>query len=242
MRPESEYVEILRLLRSGLNDCAVSRATGVPRGTVRDWRRIGRRERTNRRDTCTVCTGAPLDRQAYAYLLGLYLGDGCLSEHRRRVFRLRISLDARYPRVIAECTQAMAVVGQRTVGHTRAPGCVVVNAYWKHWPCLFPQHGAGRKHERPIHLAAWQREITREYPGPLLRGFIHSDGARFLNIVNGTPYVRYEFSNTSADIQRIFCKACEDYGISWTQPSRKHISVARRPDIARLDLAVGPKT
>ena len=34
---------------------------------------------------------------AYAYLLGLYLGDGCLSETRRGVYRLRITLDKKYP-------------------------------------------------------------------------------------------------------------------------------------------------
>jgi hypothetical protein len=28
----------------------------------------------------------------------MYLGDGCLSAHPRGVFKLRISLDARYPR------------------------------------------------------------------------------------------------------------------------------------------------
>jgi hypothetical protein len=34
---------------------------------------------------------------AYVYLLGMYLGDGCLSSHPRDVYKLRISLDARYP-------------------------------------------------------------------------------------------------------------------------------------------------
>ena len=37
---------------------------------------------------------------------------------------------------------------------------------WKHWPCLFPQHGPGRKHERKIRLEAWQRD-RRRAPGRL---------------------------------------------------------------------------
>jgi hypothetical protein len=135
MRPESEYVEVLRLVRSGLNDCEVSRTTGVPRCTVRDWRRTGRQECTRQRDAlCPICGSASLEPRSYAYLLGLYLGDGCLSEHRRRVYRLRISLDARYPNIIAECARAMALVSGRVVGQNRAPGCIVVGAYWKHWP------------------------------------------------------------------------------------------------------------
>jgi hypothetical protein len=47
---------------------------------------------------------------AYSYLLGLYLGDGCLASHRRGVFRLEIALDGVYPRVIAECEAAMSLV------------------------------------------------------------------------------------------------------------------------------------
>jgi hypothetical protein len=44
--------------------------------------------------------------------------------------------------------------------------------------CLFPQHGPGRKHERPIVLAGWQQSITRRHPKQLIRGLIDSDGCR----------------------------------------------------------------
>ena len=37
---------------------------------------------------------------SYVYLLGLYLGDGYISEHRRSVYRLRIVLDVKYPEII----------------------------------------------------------------------------------------------------------------------------------------------
>jgi hypothetical protein len=38
---------------------------------------------------------------AYAYLLGLYLGDGCLLKtHREGVMRLNITLDSRYTEII----------------------------------------------------------------------------------------------------------------------------------------------
>ena len=56
------------------------------------------------------CRAAPpdvslcLDRQdigdAYAYLLGLYLGDGMLTLAPRQVWRIRIVLDRRYPLII----------------------------------------------------------------------------------------------------------------------------------------------
>lgn len=116
-----------------------------------------------------------------------------------------------------------------------------MSSYWKHWVCVFPQHGPGRKHLRRILLAAWQRRLAARHPGALLRGLIQSDGCRFLNRVNGRSYPRYGFSNLSADIRTIFCQACTDYGVGWTQPVLKQISVARAADVAKLDLVVGPK-
>jgi hypothetical protein len=190
-----------------------------------------------------VCSDAPLEERAYAYLLGLYLGDGCLVLHRRGVYRLRITLDFKYPGIIAECAEAMKVVGHgRGVGFVRAKGCMEVGAYWKHWPCVFPQHASGKKHWRLIQLTDWQSRIAMSQPGLLLRGFIHSDGARFKNVVIGKAYLRYEFSNRSSDILRIFCGACDAFGIRWTQATAIHISIARAPDVAKLDTVVGPKS
>ena len=241
MRPQSEWDEVHRLIASGLNDCAVARATGINRRTVLDWRRQGP-IRLRRSSGCPRCEGSRLGDLAYAYLLGLYLGDGCLSWHRRDVYHLRITLDQKYPNIIAECARAIAIVSGRRVAETPAKGCTVVNASWKHWPCLFPQHGPGKKHQRTIELVAWQREITRKHPGTLLRGLIHSDGCRILNRVNGKDYPRYHFTNKSSGIRDIFCEACGDYGIHWTACRAELLSVARRRDVARLDLAVGPKT
>jgi hypothetical protein len=44
------------------------------------------------------------------YLLGLYLGDGCISAHPRGVYRLRITLDLRYPGIVEECEAALRAV------------------------------------------------------------------------------------------------------------------------------------
>ena len=43
-------------------------------------------------------------------------------------------------------------------------GMISVLSTSKHWPCLFPQHGAGKKHTRKIELAEWQQEIVARYP------------------------------------------------------------------------------
>lgn len=240
MRTRREFEAARRLIEQGLGASAIARATGIPRGTIRYWQQ-GSPQRFLR-GTCPRCDGRDANRVDYAYLLGLYLGDGHLSRLRRGVYRLRISLDARYPGIVAECARAMAnVAAPRRVHQQRAPGCIVVGAYWSHWPCLFPQHGPGPKHLRPIILAPWQLEIVTALPGPLLRGLIHSDGSRVPNRVNGRVYVRYHFSNRSPGIREIFRQACLDHGVHVTASSWKELSVARRADVARLDQFVGPK-
>lgn len=128
------------------------------------------------------------------------------------------------------------------MGHVRCPGYMEVSAYWKHWPCLFPQHGPGPKHLRRIELAHRQADIVSALPHRLLRGLIHSDGWRGNNHIKGTGYPRYQFSNSSRDIQRIFTDACEVYGVRWRRSNWRTISVARKRDVAKLDAEVDFKT
>jgi Homeodomain-like domain len=249
VRSRAEVAFVLELVRAEWSDCEIARETGIPRRTIRDWRtgRIPDFDRVRRRPYryahgCLVC-GDPsnLPQGAYTYLLGLYLGDGSISTHRRQVFRLRIVCANAYPGLIQRCESAMAEVLPNKVSRIPKIGCTEVASYSKHWPCLFPQHGPGKKHQRKIELTPWQQELVDLDPRPLLRGLLHSDGCRVLNWVNGTPYPRYHFSNVSADIRGIFGRACDQLGIEWRPNNRWNLSVARRGSVALLDEFVGPK-
>lgn len=255
MRRVEDVHEVLGLIDQGLNDCEIARRSGVPRSTVREWRanRGRARARICASDaSCPKC-GAPrhdfsaLVTVHYSYLLGLYLGDGCLSRHRGDVYRLRIVLDARYPGIIDECAAAMrSVMPDNRCGRVRCPGAFEVYAYSKQWPCLFPQHGPGVKHEREIYLADWQSYIVNNHPEPFLRGLIHSDGCRVVNTVRSKTgktysYPRYQFTNTSIDIRRIFTNACDRIGVNWAHMNTANISIARRADVAHLDEFIGSK-
>lgn len=256
-RPPSDIARVLELARMGKSASAVSRLTGIPRSTVRDW--IGghaaRRAATAPVDLCSTCGGAAhaFDRLGapYAYLLGMYLGDGCISEHRRRVYRLRIFLDARYPGIVGSCEEAMQAVmpgnkvGRQPHGSSFPAGgagsTIQVSSYSRSWPCLFPQHGPGKKHERRIALAGWQRDVTHRHPEALIRGLIHSDGCRFMNTGRGGwRHPRYGFYNRSRDIRTIFCNVCDLLGVHWTL-ARDTVYVSRAADVARLDEFIGPK-
>jgi Homeodomain-like domain len=245
-RPNEAVNESLALAAQGLSTSEVARRLGVPRSTVRDWL-AGRLPAGFHRGglSCARC-GAPHDLTSlppvYVYLLGMYLGDGCLSAHPRGVFKLRISLDARYPGIAAECEQAIRrVMPRNRVGRVDHGGWHELFAYSKSWPCLFPQHGPSRKHERAIALTDWQARLVECWPALMLRGLIQSDGCRFQNTGRGWSHPRYSFANNSEDIKKIFCDTCDLMGLRWTRSGRKTIYVSRKADVAVLDRFVGAK-
>ncbi len=251
VRSYEEIAEVHRLVAAGFNDCQISRLTGIPRSTIREWRST-QRWSTVPAASCSTCGGAvhAFERlpASYVYLLGLYLGDGCLSRAPRGVFRLRVVLDSRYPGIVSECAAAMQDLLPDNRPHRQpkhGENAVEVSIHSKQLPCLFPQHGPGRKHKRLIELADWQLRAVERHPDLLLRGLIHSDGCRFTNTIrHGSKvyrYPRYNFSNRSDDIRRIFCDACDLLGVEWRVMNAWNISVARRASVARLDEFIGPK-
>lgn len=249
MRSSGERERVWALIDLGMNDCHIERETGIPRRTVCDWRRGGERNRSRASRSCAVCGGAPaqLPGASYAYLLGAYLGDGHIVHAGRGVYRLRVACDLMHINIAWWIALAVEDVrGRRAAMQPRAQSRALdVSSYWKHWPCVFPQHGPGRKHKRRIELADWQQRIVNEHPDQLVRGLIHSDGWRGINRVshpNRTyEYVRYQFTNRSDDIRHIFCDACDQLGVQWRRMTEHDISVARRDSVAKLDGFIGPK-
>lgn len=241
----------------GMTQHEIACTLGLGQTTVSRWLRQGLEATTSSPmrqraaalcpDRCPSVESAPAP--AYAYLLGQYLGDGTIVLTRRGVHRLVVSCSAAYPAIVEECARAIKeVLPANRVGRRARSGAIDVSCYSTHLPCLFPQHGAGRKHSRPIHLAPWQAEIALgSHPRPFIRGLVHSDGCRFLNRVRNAhgrryEYVRYQFTNRSDDIRRLFTEACDRVGVEWRPMGPYDISVARRTSVALLDAIVGPKT
>jgi hypothetical protein len=181
----------------------------------------------------------------------MYLGDGHISPGPRDVYRLRIFLDSRYPGILQECRTAITeCVPDNKVssfGHgsgfaaDRRETAVILCAYSKRWALLLPQHGPGKKHERPIILEEWQRDLVAASPERFLRGLIHSDGCRFINTGSyGWSNPRYSFSNLSDDIRSLFAWACGLLDLHTTRAPHT-VYVSRKADVARMDEFIGPK-
>lgn len=252
MHPAGIVADALRLSAKGLNSVEISRELGVPRRTIADWLtgKLPRHSRVVSESNPPVCYRCghqeheldtlPWD---YVYLLGLYLGDGCISFVHRGVFRLRIVLDVKYPGIIGEAQRAIGAVMplNKVSVQTRPRNCVEIYSHSKSWPCLFPQHGPGKKHQRRIKLEAWQTRLVKRWPEALVRGLIQSDGCRFMNTGRAWRHPRYSFCNVSDEIKAIFCDACDRLGVRWTRAGPKTIYVSRKADVAVLDRIVGPK-
>lgn len=248
MRAHDEFLSALRLSADGLSDGEVARRLAIPRRTVNGWRRCGR---TRRGPQPPDGDWRPTDRRSYAYVLGLYLGDGHIAHAHKAPF-LRICLDAKYPAIVDEARRSVSSVFSEAnvLLLSYRPEVRIIQVSERALPAAFPQHGLGPKHRRPITLHGWQERITAEHPCALLRGLIHSDGSRCLNRfqtelprgrVAAYEYPRYFFTNMSADIRDIFCVHCALLGIRCTQSNFKNLSVSDRNSVALLDTFIGPK-
>ena len=172
---------------------------------------------------------------AYSYLLGQYLGDGHLVTKARVPRAADLRLRRRTRAIVAEIgrrdPRRSAAGRQARVAATGDTDCVTVQSYWMHWPCLFPQHGPGPKHKRPIELAPWQRDLVSAQPWPFVRGMIHSDGCRATNrVVAHGKAVRLP---ALLLLQRVH-RHPRDHGLG-TRPGRRR--VALQPAQQHLDRA-----
>ena len=259
--------QAVSLIDSGISYTEVARRMGINRSTLRDWTRdrslIDRYRDTDLCPRCEPLPRPPSGTRSYAYLLGLYLGDGCLTpagDPSKKVWRLRIMCGDSWPGLIEECAEAISTLRpDHKVSRVPCSGCTEVHGNWKHWPCLFPQHGPGKKHERSIILEPWQQKIVDAHPEALVRGLIHSDGCRVINRVRRKlpggemkyyEYPRYQFTNVSTDITGLFTAALDRLGITWTCQTKKQggvrlnaqvVSISRKDAVAAMERIVGPK-
>ncbi|WBB54133.1 transcriptional regulator [Verrucosispora sp. WMMD573] len=249
MHPPEMRNRVRALRAQGHTIRSAARALSLPYTTVWHWC-VDRPDpimagSSTRCFRCLPGEDGPSDPHAYAYLLGLYLGDGHLVTS-ARVPVLRIYCADIWPSLISLCDKAMRAVLAASVQHVQKQGCVGVQSYGTHWPCLLPQHGPGKKHERRIVLAEWQERIVRTVPGDFLRGLFHSDGCRIANrvTVRGKTYVypRYMFVNESTDIMGLCQWGLDLLGIAWRMNRPNSLSVTRREAVAALDRHVGPKS
>lgn len=201
--------------------------------------------------------------EAYAYMLGMYLGDGYIVQM-PRTYALRIACDYKYPKIIEKVTKYMQIlfpknkVNYFTSYYNNKPSCTEVKIYNNGIPKKFPQHGIGKKHERPIVLESWQKVIVDKYPKLFLCGLFESDGCRYESKIKRKnseqyyTYWNYNFSNVSLNITNLVLDKLKKLNISYRlQHKYKNtnencekqyvVTISKKTDVAFMDTFIGPK-
>jgi hypothetical protein len=126
MRDKQERQAVLELRDQGWNNCQIADELNIPRSTVRDIaRRYADVSQLAEEDDSksSGCRFESCHRQ-YAYLLGMYLGDGYINRM-PKCERLRITCDAKYPGIVKEVKQNLRdLMPENKVGVIKKKGCV----------------------------------------------------------------------------------------------------------------------
>ncbi len=133
----------------------------------------------------------PQDRALLAYVVGVAIGDGNLSNPNGRATKLRITCDARYPKLadkIKEALQRLLPYNKVSVVQKRG-NCFDIVCHSNHWEFLLGWRvGKGSKIEQEVTVPAWIKE-NDEYRILCLRGLIETDGCTYFD--RGYPMVMF---------------------------------------------------
>jgi DNA-binding transcriptional regulator WhiA len=123
-------------------------------------------------------------RQTEAFVIGIALGDGNLSNPNGRAVRLRITCDSRYKDIIKEIHKALMILfPQNKVALVlRKDNCVDVSVYSNQLTAMMPwEVNKGTKYEQQTHVPSWIF-THKKYARECLRGLILSDGSIYFDI------------------------------------------------------------
>jgi DNA-binding transcriptional regulator WhiA len=142
------------------------------------------------------------DKELQAYVIGLALGDGNLSNPGGRATRLRITCDKKYPFLIKKiCKSLEKLFPENKVNIVdRDKGCVDVSIYLNHFEKLLGWKAKnGSKFVQKVSVPNWIKE-NKKYSINCLRGLIETDGA----IYNDRGYKMMIFTSIIPDLAEDF--------------------------------------
>jgi DNA-binding transcriptional regulator WhiA len=249
MKYTEELIEkVLIDFKNGKNKCQLSRDYNISRGTIRYWidnqDKIFNNEyyKYNKKDKPieTIIQEIKNKKEIYSYILGLYLGDGCISESKMS-YKLRIAQDNKYPQLIEIIKEKLNSFFTNNVFVCNPKGCKQISIHDKNLPLYFPQHAAGKKHNRKIELVDYQRE-NLDYK-EFLKGLWVTDGS-FYKTARG--YEAYNFTNKSTDIIALFEECLNNFGIKYRKRMKKNevwiVEITKKSEVVKMKEIVGMKS
>lgn len=121
----------------------------------------------------------PNKGETLAYVIGLAIGDGNLSNPNGRAIRLRITCDNRYPKLRTRIIKAVQKImpDNKVSLIIRKQNCCDVSCYSNKWEKLLGWKAKnGPKHKQNIRIPRWIIE-NKKFSAECLRGLIETDGS-----------------------------------------------------------------
>lgn len=230
----------------------ISKIFDIPRATIKYWinsnilNSIKIREDIDRESIGSVYEHISLNKKDYSFILGLYLGDGCITENGRNnsSYKLRIAQDNKYPNVISIIQNSLSNFFGKDSKLINGKGCTHITIYDKYLPIYFPQHGKGFKHDRKIKLNDFQSKNIDDVE--LLRGLWLSDGSFYIAKHGKYEYERYNFTNKSVDLIEIFGCLLDKLDVKYSKRIKRNgvwtIEVQNRKYVSILKDILGTKS
>jgi len=215
MKYSVEQVERAKSLKNeGRNFSEIARIMNIPRPSLKYF--FNEKHKSKRGINKIIDYSYIIDNKLvkeYSYILGLYLGDGHIT-NMGRTYRLRIALDYKYDNLNDFAKEMLKrLFPDNKINILNVDNSwIVLSVYNKYIiKGLFPQMGDGKKHFRDVSLKDWQWNII-DY-NYLLLGLFHSDGCYYLNSKKNK--YSYQFSNKSKDLINIFKMCCEHLNLKY---------------------------
>jgi hypothetical protein len=140
---------------------------------------------------------APSRGALLAYVVGVALGDGNLSNPNKRATRLRITCDARYPQLAAKIIRSLRLLlpSNKVSVVPQTDSWFDISCYSNHWEDLLGwKVGKGPKIDQSITVPMWIKE-NRKFAIGCLRGLLETDGSIYRD--RGYPMVMFKSASAS---------------------------------------------
>lgn len=150
-----------------------------------------------------------LDRKLAAYVIGVALGDGNLSNPNGRAVRLRISCDTKYPFLLEHIKKSVQqLMPKNKVGFVKTPRrCVDISCYSNLWESILGWKAKeGSKYIQRVKIPEWIKR-SRTCIKECLRGLMQTDGSLYHDrgylMVNFTSSIPSLANDTFSLIQKL---------------------------------------
>jgi len=148
-------------------------------------------------------------KKLHAYIVGLAIGDGNLSNPNGRAVRLRISCDKKYPELKEYIKQSLAIFfSNNKVSEINRKGCVDIYVYSNKLEDLLGWKAkGGSKAKQQVSIPSWILK-NKIYTKECLRGLLQTDGS----IYQDRGYVMVNFTSIIESLAITVHKIISDFG------------------------------